>query len=350
MKKAVLGVIFVFAAIFFIGPAFATTSDIGLKPEIISATDSAIPFIAPPFNPTGIYELALFDKNGGVQIAGKIIFDSFDKETLANYQFTIPGENISLVRLLHEKSDFKKVCPPTPSGTDIYQPGNCYDSFISKFTTLTPITEKTAAGLKVTVNAKPFLSSQNQESLVFYYRTNSYTKKLPGSYRYRLPSIKVPYSSVNMQIGILVKDGLVLKGSLPGYSFYYSPIFNLLEKAKNLSDTESLDLTAMLNDIMYQGQLRKTESDLPPDTSFTVSGVYGSFWPMLFLKEILITIVILSLLVLLIVFLVRKFLGKSSQGKFIFLTVIISFITSLIVAIVSFLIYFLLKSQGVIMM
>jgi len=340
-------------------------------PFVQPSRDISSSYNPPPFYTPGVYLLSLFDKKGSAYIAGKIVFDEADKEILRDFSFIIPGKEISLLRVVHEKWSLNRQCDqikyypgnqpePVPLSAEVtpapaqyraivdVKP-NCYQNYVSVFTSLSPESQDTKEGLKVNVKAKVDLAYKNQESLLFLYRTKDYARKLLTNYYYHLPTPQIPITASSAQVGILVKEGLRLRGT-PLYPNYgsYLPNFRALEKARNLTNEENQELAAFSSDIMYQGSVRKTDSDLDPDSSFIVNGIFGSFWPFLYLREVGIVLFVIGF-ILVATILILKFLFRIGLHlQMIIMSGIVSLITSLIVGIILVLIFLFLRSQGVI--
>lgn len=299
-----------------------------------------------PQNSPGLYLLTLFDKKGEGQFVAKIIIDPDEKSVLRNFSFLIPGKDITVTRVLHERYTYEtcykpKVYPLPGQPATMMEKGsddmpidpairyNCYPSYVSRFTTLEPITSYVKEGLKVTVNASPDESSKIQEGLIIGYRSKSYTKGLFTNKYFHILTPQLPITSATVQVGIFTKDGLMLRDG--GYTTGYTTSLRVLEKARNLVDEQNQELTNFSNDIMYQGQVRKGDSDVSPDSSFEADGVYGSNWALLYLTEALYVLVGIVVFIGLIIFVVRFIFKKNEHVKTIIIISIISIVVTLVV-------------------
>lgn len=315
-------------------------------------------YYPPPQNSPGLYLLSLFDKKGEGQFVAKIIVDPDEKSVLRNFSFLIPGKDITITRVLHERYAYERCynpkvypLPSLPGSLAVPETGvsypqatqsiendmpidpairyNCYPSYASHFTTLEPITSNVRDGLKVTINASPDESSKTQESLIIGYRSKSYTKSLFTNKYFHILTPQLSIISATVQVGIFTKDGLMLRDG--GYATGYTPSIRILEKARNLVDEQNQELTNFSNDIMYQGQVRKGDSDVSPDSSFEADGVYGSNWILLYLTEALYVLVGVVAFIGLIVFVVRFIFKKNEHLKTIIIISLISIVVTLVV-------------------
>lgn len=327
------------------------------------------PEYPPPSMPTGLYELALFDKKGGVQIAGKIILDEIDKENLSNFSFVIPGKNVVLAGVVDEKWVYKKTCfdtYPRPLPGDVYnlddsvqsassKPGSiapndmpqyCPPQYMQVFTTINPTVENIPNGVKVTLKISP-KNDKTQESLLFLYRTNSYTNQFLSNFSYHFDTVKIPVSVNSVQVGILLRDGLYLRGtSAYANAGRYIPSFRAIEKAKNLFEEENQELVTLTNEIAYQGMLRKGDSDMTPDSSFTVSGVYGTNVLLLYVREIVTALILLTLCIAGIIYGIKRFFHTNIHLKTILITVVITLVLAVFIAAFVLLLIYFLRNMG----
>lgn len=315
----------------------------------------------------GIYMVTIFDKKGEATVVGKIIFDAQEKELLNDFNFIIPGHDIKLGQVVHEKYQTSKNCLPyykrgiplpTEGVTSIDESlsvgsaeedmfplprADCYSEPTTLFTTLEPETGETREGLRVTVNARPNQSSKSQESILFLYRTNDYVKKLFTNRYFEIPTPLLPITSTTAQVGILVRDGMSLRGSYPGGEGgggVYMFSVRALEKARNLFNERNQELTQLSNDIFYQGQIRKADSDISPDNSFQVTGVFGSNWLLLYMTEGLWIVVGIAMTVTLISLVIKQLFKNNLHLKTIIITSVISTIITLTIILVIIAVFF----------
>lgn len=384
MKKLIEGCLGVFLLFLLVSPILAATdqnasdsSTIYNPPVPLPTTNQVIngmPYpttVYPPNFTPGVYLLAIFDKKGSTQVGAKIIFDETDKDLMRNFSFLIPGKDVSLIRIVHEQQVLKNQCPqdiylqkpmpmmqqlplqttpasPPKDGVTINNPPYyCPQNYVSVFTTINPKTEPAPGGLKITLSANPVLNDKTQDSFLILYRTNSYTSRVLSNYYYNLPTPRLPTSQATAQIGIFVKDGLRLRGSNQyGGMGTYIPSLRALEKARNLKREENQELSMVSNDIMYQGMVRKSDSDIGADASFVASGVYGSVGILLYMREIGIALAVLFAIGVMLFFILRAFLNRHSGLRMVILTVFITMIATALLTVLVLFSFLFLRSQG----
>ena len=311
-----------------------------------------------PYMQQGMYLLSVFDKKGTAQIATKIIFDTEEKEALQDFSFFIPGKDIVLSQIIHEKTIYKEKCDglvrPMPdtiersiSSTMPY-PDNCYETYVPVYTTYKPTIQEKPDGIQVSLSAKPDIEGKSQESLIFSYRSPSFTKNMLGSIQYDIETPRLPLTMSTVQVGVVAKEGLTIRGGPPMYGSGYVPSLRALEKSRTLTEEENQELSQVSNDIMYNGTVRKSDSDLAPNTSFEADGVYGSNIVALYTKEIIFGIVILILLVGGIVFAIKKFSGSHPTVRIVLIAVVVSIFSSALITISLAFIFILGRMRGII--
>lgn len=342
-------------------------------PELTAPTENAPDnLIRPDYNSydfpppqqtsEGVAILALFDKNGTAKIAAKITLDAENKQDLQNFTVFLPGKNIKLLRAVHEKWLLKKSCDygkPVPlplslessSGQGAFEdqmypnPQYCLPNYVNIYSSLLPASQLQKDGLIVTFTANPDLNNNSQESILLLYETPNLAKKFLTNYHFKILTPQVPLFATTVQAGLLTKDGLYIKGSsYYGGNGIYLPNFKALEKAKNLNSQESPELNTFSNDILYQGIVRKSDSDISENSSFEIKGAYGKSMILLYLNEFLIGMVVFALLITGVYFLIRFISKKSPDFKPVFLTILIALVTSIIVTITGLVIYSLRNS------
>jgi|GEM_PF-2228440 len=153
-------------------------------------------------------------------------------------------------------------------------------------------------------------------SYVLFMRLPSATKKVfGGAYEYRFETLKVNSPIRSVAIGFLTDSEMIFKGAESQVYYHQGVPASMMESVivSKRSTFESADFDNYVSQI-GQGQLYKNTSDLAPNDSYTVSGLYGKSAVNLYLKEalsILGTIIGFFLLVIGVIFI----LGKRRKGS-----------------------------------
>ncbi|MBI2616682.1 hypothetical protein HYW55_00950 [Candidatus Gottesmanbacteria bacterium] len=338
----------------------------------------------PPTMNTGLYELAIFDKKGGAYIAGKIVFDKSDKDLLEDLNIFIPGKDAQFVNVVHEQYVYKETCYPwkyprplpaqiqgeqveptfgnsTPSapGEEISVPPRpsimpdgdeyCPKQYTQVYSTVDPEVTIGKKGVNVRISATAE-DDTSQEALLFLYRLPSVAFNIFSNHYFRLDTVQLPFTTASTQVGILVKDGLHLRGA-PGFTADYGggyvPSFRPLEKARNLNREDNQELTNLSNEIAYQGMIRRGDSDVTPDSSLTLSGVYGTHLLMLYVKEIFLGIIFVLVLIAAILWAIKYFFKNHLNLRLILITVVATFfVTIFLVAFILLLFFYFRTTIG----
>lgn len=333
----------------------------------IGVTDEPVlspQFYPPPQNSEGVAILALFDKKGTAKIAAKITVDNEEKQELKDFSVFLPGKNVRLLRAVHEKWLLKKSCdygypvplpmeklsaPSAVAESQMYpNPQYCPPNYVTVYTSLFPITQLRKDGMMAIISANPDMNNKNQESILLLYEIPKLARKFLTNYHFDILTPQIPLSATTVQAGLLTKDGLYLKGATYyGGSGGYQPNFRALEKAKNLNNEENAALSAFSNDILYQGIVRKSDSDISENSSFEIKGMYGRSMILLYVYEFLTGVAVLAVLIIGIYYLVRFISKKSPDFKPIFQTILVALVTSLIVTLLAVFIIFYLRNSPI---
>lgn len=332
------------------------------------------PDYPPPSVPSGLYELVVFDKRGGAQVGGKIVLDKRDKLHFNTFSFVIPGRDITFVNAVWEKWTYASSCyngkyprplplnmqesrvnfedepKDMPIDPGVMPPADqyCPPNYTQTYTSIEPNVQPVKNGTKVTfsLSAK---QDKTQESLLFLFRTSEYTRKTLSNYYYNFDTVKVPLTVDSVQVGITVKDGLKLRGtqiSSYGYPTGFGSNFKALENATDLSNEKDQELSNVSNEISYQGMLRKSDSDMTPDSSLTVSGVYGTNIFALYMKEIFLGILLVVGIIGGIVWAIKRFFKNNLHLKTIIITTIVTIVISVFLIAFILLLFFYLRTTG----
>ena len=352
------------------GNTLAQEGKAGLGTESIVAPDYyPVPQPEPGFLGQDHNYTVVFRGNGEAVVSAKIVLTNKGDSSLSDVKLRIPRvdpREVSAYQVIKQKTCIRyepQVYDPLtrsyrPQICSEYQEPDYYNSYYGDAKYQKAKTEQDIDTLKITLPQG--LAPGKSGSFFVYFRGLGYAKKnIFGAYNYTFDTLKAEDSIRNLTIGISTDSDLFLKGVKGEVNYRFEDSAMQMAPSGMAAPEKSVALDSYVNQI-GQGSITKKASNLAPLESYTVNGSYAKSRLRLYGKEIFYTllgiIVFFGLLALLLRFAFKK-LGristanttsqkKSEQGptgfslRMLFLTLGTSFLTSIVVIIYTFFVYF----------
>jgi len=190
-------------------------------------------------------------------------------------------------------------------------------------------------------------------SIIAYYRGFGYAKKdVFGRFNFTFETLKTNDRIRNLQVGIITDSDLVLAGAKGTVNYRFDESVMSLKSAGVTAEVvRSPQFDSVVQQIGY-GAITKTASNLMPLESYTVKGAYASSSLKLYAKGLLIGLVSFAIFVIVVIFIIKKLVrayekrpitsekirsaaAKSNPALDIFSVLGLSFVSSVLVAVVT---------------
>lgn len=272
-----------------------------------------------------------FRGNGEAVVTMRIVFSNLNNEPMSELKLKIPKvspQNVMAYQLQREPQCLRyKAYPMIPDSRQVvtmeqpqceeYGAVNYFDYWYGKTTYYK--SDAMMNGNEVTIGLPMPVMTNESGSILLQYNAVGYTKKnWAGGYAFDFETATVNDKIRNLQIGINTDSDLVLKGSQGQVNYSLDAAAPAMMKM----DARAGGLVNSQMDNLYQnigyGTVNKNATNLQPNDSYSVPGAYGKNWVQIYASEILITILVLvvliALMVMLSVFLWKRY-GKNVKGN-----------------------------------
>ena len=259
------------------------------------------------------YYTVVFDGEGETAVAAKLTFQNATKDPIDSVDIEIPGTVVRLITAVQEISQ-RPLCPPDqplPSYLElnnIRPPTPCddYGYSLPYYYLLTPKEDHLSESTKVTLALPKSINSQEQFSVLLYYKAVGYVQKHAGLFKFFFNTIKMPYDVQDVRVAINTQEGLYLAGGKA--ETQYRPNFAPIAAPSALpaSGAASESLRDFSQQIAHEQGFIKQTSGLDPWESFTVQGKYAPSRFLLALPSILAAILSILIAIALLVLAFKK--------------------------------------------
>lgn len=272
-----------FASIFlFVSPAFATPSNLY-------------------WHSYDYYSIEL-NGNGNAFVVGTVTLQALTTQPVNSITLEIPYTGVTFYRVLENGIYYNPPCVNIPCLQVPCAPCNTYkpSSFLN-YTTQT-LSDSTL----VTINLVYPIQNDTDVTISVIFSTQNIAQKTFQGYEFTFDTVKDPNALIrSLSANVAVPENTYLKGK---------PSFDIQYRASEVA-SQSLQASpdAVVGILPPQGgNAQYTASNLMPGESFTISGLFGSNWFLLYAQEIG------AVIVLLIVFAVigKYFLADKLRGIF----------------------------------
>jgi hypothetical protein len=200
-----------------------------------------------------------------------------------------------------------EVSAPVVSQNIISRPCNYFDSSYRYGNTYKKAIYQIQGDRLVITLPNPIQPNQ-QVNFLLSYRSFDFTNKdLIGVYSYEFKTLKSNQTIDSMQVGIFAEQDFVLKDTAKGQVNYAKQAASALMPA--VSETAAAfsnqQLDSFYNQI-GQGTIYKYASNLAPNESYSVKGAYADSALKLYIRQIVISMIIIILLIVFIIWVIKK--------------------------------------------
>lgn len=260
-----------------------------------------------------------FRGNGEAVVTLRTVFSNLGTQVLDTLTFTVPKDNpedIVAYQVIREKQCLRyrqesiaypqngvaqplRATDPAADPCLEYQEPNYFDYWYGNSQYFKAETKLDGKTITVTL---PYPLAINQSGSIFLtYRGMGYaSKNWTGGYDFSFETAMVNDKINSLQIGISTDAELKLKSGQTGVDYGYSHMKGLEQVA--LRSVGSGVTSAQLDSYYQQignGSIVKNASNLQPNDTFTVEGIYGKSWIQLYASEI--GIGVLGVIILLVI-------------------------------------------------
>lgn len=271
------------------------------------------PGLIPIFGEDHAYTLTLRG-NGEAIIDMRVALSNFEEqpksEVILKYSGSITPTDVAVFQIIKEKQciyyDKSQVTYDSGSSYDAndlnclkYQEPNYYDywGINQKYYRATVSVQDNQIHITLPKPIEP----EKAGSYVLFMRSRGVAEKVfGGAYEYHFETLRTDAPIRNLQIGILSDSDMKFKGA--DAQVYYGSVSDslmMVEMASKRSSFQSTDFDNYVNQI-GQGQIYKSSSNLSPEDTYVVEGMYAKSLMSLYLKEAvsILGIIILTFIVI----------------------------------------------------
>lgn len=300
-----------------------------------------------------------FRGNGEAVVTYRSIFSNTGNQPLTTVFLKVPRVNPNdlvvyqviresqCIRYYDEPLDYPIKKPVTPNCVE-YQEPDYYQYWGSSKYQKADVEVK---GDILDVTLPKAIDSNRSGSFVLYFRAFGYAKKdLFGKYDYVFETLKVNDRIRNLQVGIDTDSDLVIKGGMGKVDYGYPRVMENLKSADSFSGAITSPQFDQFYQEIGQGQIYKSASNLQSMESYIVKGSYGDAMWKLYAKDILLTVLIGSVVVVVFLVLVKLIVGRlQSKSHSPIMAILevggLSFVTSLLVLLYTLFLMFVVNNS-----
>ena len=338
------------------------------------------PDLPPNFLGQEHYYTVDFRGNGEAIVGLRLVFANTGDKTLSTIKVRVPKiepRDLFIYQVLRDRSCLRYAEPssePVKVGEtalknevkvllcEEYQETDYYQNWYGSVKYQKASFEKNLDTLTVTLPQK--IKPQSSASLFIYYRAFGYAKRnLFGAYDVNFETLKVESPIRNLQVGVNVEQELYLRGAKSAVNYRFDEAVTSMKSAGFMAQAEFA--SPQVDNFLYQlgrGTINKTATNLQALESFTVKAGYADSRLKLYGKEISLVVIILVVFLVLCVKLAQVIIRRLKKGRSsaksetvsasgvkllstgasnFFLTLGVSFVSALLVAGHTLIIYFL---------
>jgi hypothetical protein len=262
----------------------------------------------------------VFRGNGEAITYAKIVIPNREEQALTNFSFEIPNVEA------YEVSMYQMKLPPEcirydyntqPNkcleyrdpdyGQDYYYYGSGQSAEYTKI-------QYTQTGNTYKLNLPNSVEPSKSTAIIVSYASKGYVNQSFGIYKFNFETIKVNSRIQSTKVAIDVDSDVFLKGKQSSVNYSEGPSVSNV-KLGDASAISSRELDSVVSNIGSYGVIIKEGKSLAPNESFNVKGEYAKNRFLLYINEIIITLVILVAIVVSIYFLSKYINSKHKKGS-----------------------------------
>jgi hypothetical protein len=263
----------------------------------------------------------VFRGNGEAITYAKIVIPNREEQALTDFSFEIPNVEAYEVSMYQMKlppecvrynySDSSNTCleyRDPDYGQDYYYYGSGQSAEYKKI----PYTQ---TGSSYKLNLPNPVEASKSTAIIVSYATKGYVDQSFGIYKFNFETIKVNSRIQSTKVAIDVDSDVFLKGKQSSVNYNTTGSAASVPKLGDASAISSRELDSVVSNIGSYGAIIKEGKSLAPNESFNVKGEYAKNRFLLYINEIIITLVILVAIVVSIYFLSKYINSKHKKGS-----------------------------------
>lgn len=263
----------------------------------------------------------VFRGNGEVITYAKIVIPNQEEQALTEFSFEIPKVDpyemtmyqmklpLECVRYDYNIQPNKCLEYKEPDyGQDYYYYGSGQSAEYTKI-------KYTKTGNTYNLTLPNLVEPSKSTAIIISYATKGYVDNSFGLYKFNFETIKVNSRIQSTKVAIDVDSDLFIKGKQSSINYNESAGNMPMAKLGDSSAISSRELDRVVSNIGSYGAIIKEGKSLAPNESFNVKGEYSKNRLLLYINEIIITLVILVAIVVSIYFLSKYINSKHKKAS-----------------------------------
>ncbi|NOY14869.1 MAG: hypothetical protein GXP43_01485 [bacterium] len=260
----------------------------------------------------------VFRGNGEAVVYVKMVITNPNDRLMTNFSFTVPKVSPSEMAIYQMKLpprciryDYKskfRVCLEykEPDYLGSYYPGGPIQPSYKKI-------EYEKSGNLYRFDLPTPVRPYKTTALIIAYTAKGYVTKNLGLYKFNFETLKVPFRINQVNVAVDVDSDLYLKGKRASVNYQQeSPELSTASIKKSISSPE---MDKLVNTIGYSGALFKRAKNLAPNESLSVKGTYAASKIRLYLSSIMWALAVVAAIFLALYLLTKILKNRNAKPK-----------------------------------